>query len=145
MYEASLLWLGQSTRAAVGGAPVDGYRIASVLVVLLVLTALSAILTLLAFHRFDRKVVYLEAKRDGQQPLPNIDTPVGRLVDRLVPDVVMINTFPRMSHIVEYMELTGEHRKLIVADLHLGTPSERHLRHKEALARAEATQGIAAG
>jgi len=41
-----------------------------------------------------------------------------------VPDVVMINTFPRMKHIVEHMELTGEHRLLIVADLHLGTPSD---------------------
>ena len=36
----------------------------------------------------------------------------------------MINTLPRMKHIVEYMELTGEHRLLIVADLHLGTPSD---------------------
>ena len=61
----------------------------------------------------------------------------------LLPDVVMINTFPRMSHIVEYMELTGEHRKLIVADLHIGTPSARHLRHKEVLARAQAAEGIA--
>ena len=62
----------------------------------------------------------------------------------------MINTFPRMSHIVEYMELTGEHRLLIVADLHLGTPSDRHLRHRAALARAEATRhrrltGVLAG
>ena len=84
----------------------------------------------------------LEAQRDGT-PAPMIDTPLGRLVDRLVPDVVMINTFLRMSHIVEYMELTGEHRLLIVTDLHLGTPSDRHLRHKAALARAEATEGIA--
>jgi hypothetical protein len=44
---------------------------------------------------------------------------------------------------VEYMELTGERRKLIVADLHLGTPSARHLRHQQALARAEAAEGIA--
>jgi hypothetical protein len=75
--------------------------------------------------------------------LPTIDTPFGRLIDRLVPDVVMINTFPRMSHIMEYLELTGEHRLLVVADLHLGTPSDRHLRHRPALARAEATEGIA--
>ena len=68
---------------------------------------------------------------------------MGLLIDRLVPDLVMINTFPRMSHIVEYMELTGERRKLIVADLHLGTPPDRHLRHRAALARAEATEGIA--
>jgi hypothetical protein len=117
---------------------------AYLLAVLITLTVLSAILTLLAFHRFDRKVTYLRAKRDGQ-PLPRIDSPVGRLVDRLVPDVVMINTFPRMSHIVEYMELTGKRRKLIVADLHLGTPSQRHLEHNAALARARASEGIAAG
>jgi len=115
---------------------------AYVLAVLITLTVLSSILTLLAFHRFDQKVAYLKAQRDST-PLPTIDTPFGRLIDRLVPDVVMINTFPRMSHIVEYMELTGERRKLIVADLHLGTPSDRHLRHRTALARAEATEGIA--
>lgn len=115
---------------------------AYVLAILVTLTVLSSILTLLAFRRFDQKVAYLKAQRDGT-PLPTIDTPIGRLIDRLVPDVVMINTFPRMSHIVEYMELTGERRKLIVADLHLGTPSARHLRHKEALARAQATEGIA--
>jgi uncharacterized membrane protein len=111
---------------------------AYVLAVLITLTILSSILTLLAFHRFDQKVAYLKAQRDST-PLPTIDTPFGRLM----PDVVMINTFPRMSHIVEYMELTGERRKLIVADLHLGTPSDRHLRHRTALARAEATEGIA--
>ena len=33
-------------------------------------------------------------------PLPTIDTPFGRLIDRLVPDVVMINMFPRTSHVV---------------------------------------------
>ena len=113
-----------------------------VLAVLVTLTVLSSILTLLAFHRFDQKVAALKAQRDGT-PALTIDTPLGRLVDRLVPDVVMINTFPRMSHIVEYMELTGERRKLIVADLHLGTPSDRHLQHRAALARAEATEGIA--
>ena len=113
-----------------------------VLAVLVVLTVLSSILTLLAFRRFDQKVAYLKARRDGA-PLPAIDTPIGRLVDRLVPDVVMINTFPRMSHIVEYMELTGERRRLIVADLHLGKPTDRHLQHKAALARAEVTEGIA--
>jgi hypothetical protein len=115
---------------------------AYVLGVLVVLSVLSSILTLLAFRRFDQKVAYLKARRDGT-PLPSIDGRVGRLVDRLVPDVVMINTFPRMSQIVEYMGLTGERRKLIVADLHLGTPSARHLRHQQALARAEAAEGIA--
>jgi hypothetical protein len=60
-----------------------------------------------------------------------------------VPDVVMINTFPRMSHIVEDVELTGERRLLIVADLHLGHPVGPALRHEQTLARAEATEGIA--
>lgn len=105
-----------------------------VLNVLLVITGLSVVLTLMAFIRFDQKVAYLKAKRDDL-PLPHIDTAWGRLIDRLVPDVVMINTFPRMSHIVEYMELSGKPRKLIIWDLHLGTPSELHRRLSEHNAR----------
>ena len=69
---------------------------AYVLGVLLVLTVLSSILTLLACRRFDQLVATMKARRDGT-PLPSIDSPVGRLVDRLVPDVVMIDTFPRMG------------------------------------------------
>lgn len=111
---------------------------------LLTLTALSAVLTLAAFHRYGRKVAYLKAQRDGQ-PLPRIDTAWGRLIDRLVPESVMINTFPRMGSIVEYQELTGHHRRLIVLDLHLGTPSALHLRHRSALARARTSEGIARG
>lgn len=42
---------------------------AYVLAVLVVLTVLSSILTLLAFRRFDQKVAYLKARRDGA-PLP---------------------------------------------------------------------------
>ena len=132
--------LDPATVRLIAGLPLPAAAYA--LAVLVVLTVLSTILTLLAFRRFDQKVSYLTAQRDGT-PLPAIDTPLGRLVDRLAPDVVMINTFPRMSHIVEYMELTGERRKLIVADLHLGRPSARHLRHRQALARAEAAEGIA--
>jgi hypothetical protein len=48
-----------------------------------------------------------------------------------------------MSHIVEDVELTGELRLLIVADLHLVHPVGPALRHEQALARAEATEGIA--
>ncbi len=109
-----------------------------VLNVLLVITGLSVALTLAAFLRFDQKVAFLKAKRDGL-PLPDIDSAFGRIVDRLVPDVVMINTFPRMSHIVEYMELSGKPRKLVVLDLHLGTPSELHRvlhEHKQQLDQA---------
>jgi uncharacterized membrane protein len=107
-----------------------------VLIVCLVLTGLSVILTLLAFWRFDRKVAYLKAQRDGT-PLPRLDTALGRLIDRLVPDVVMINTFPRMSHIVEYQQLSGKYRKMIVVDLHLGKPSELHEKLRELKELAE--------
>ena len=134
--------LDPSTVRMVTSWPLPGAFYA--LVALLVLTTVSVVLTLLAFRRFDKKVAYLKAQRDGR-PLPTIDTPIGRLVNRLVPDAVMINTFPRMSHIVEYQELTGKHRRLIVADLHLGTPTERHRKHAEALARAQATEGVAQG
>ena len=96
-----------------------------VLNVLLVITLLSVILTLAAFLRFDQKVAYLKAKRDGK-PLPQIHSVFGRVVDRLVPDKVMINTFPRMSHIVEYQELSRQPRKLIVLELHLGKTSAGH-------------------
>lgn len=105
----------------------------------LVLTLLSVILTLMAFRRFDQKVAYLKAQRDGTE-LPRIDTGWGRLIDRLVPDVVMINTFPRMSHIVEYMKLSGKPRKLIIWELHLGKTTEGHdkLREANELARKAA-------
>ncbi len=105
----------------------------------LVLTLLSVILTLMAFRRFDQKVAFLKAQRDGTEP-PRIDTGWGRLIDRLVPDVVMINTFPRMSHIVEYMELSGKPRKLIIWELHLGKTTEGHdrLRERNELARLAA-------
>ena len=68
---------------------------------------LSAILTLVAFHRFEQEVIHLNAERDGS-PLPRIDQSGWSAGGRLVPDVAMINTFPRMSHIVEYMELTWD-------------------------------------
>ncbi len=107
-----------------------------ILIGCLILTGLSVILTLMAFKRFDQKVNYLKAQRDGTA-LPRIDTAWGRLIDRLVPDVVMINTFPRMSHIVEYQQLSGKQRKLVVVDLHLGTPSELHQKLNELKELAE--------
>ena len=66
------------------------------------LTVLSAILTLVAFHRFEQEVIHLNAERDGQ-PLPRIDQSGWSAGGRLMPDLAMINTFPRMSHIVEYI------------------------------------------
>lgn len=97
-----------------------------VLTVLTAITLVSVALTLLAFRRLDLKLMALRAERDGN-PVPDIDTSWGRLVDRIVPDVVLINTFPRMSQVLEYMTLTGQARKLVILDLHLGAPSPLHL------------------
>ena len=102
------------------------------------LTVLSAILTLVAFHRFEQEVAYLNAERDGQ-PLPRIDQPGGSAGGQLVPDLAMINTFPRTSHIVEYI--------FCAQSLSKGTVL-RHLArvlNNAALARARASEGIAAG
>jgi uncharacterized membrane protein len=96
-----------------------------VLTVLVAITLISVALTLFAFRRLDQKLTVLRARRDGTA-VPDIDTPFGRLIDRIVPDVVLINTFPRMSQVLEYMTLAGKPRKLIVLDLHLGAPSPRH-------------------
>ena len=110
-----------------------------VLTVLVAITLASVVLTLMAFRRLDQKLAALRAQRDGK-PVPDIDTAWGRLIDRIVPDVVLINTFPRMSQIVEYMTLSGKPRKLIVWELHLGKTTERHdrLREQNELARKAA-------
>lgn len=93
-----------------------------VLIALCVLTAASVTLTLLAYSRTEQKNTYLRAKRAGQDAtLPNVWW--GRLVDRLVPDQILINTFPRMSIITDYQELSGQPRKTWRLDLHLGKPS----------------------
>ncbi len=97
-----------------------------VLTVLVAITLVSVALTLLAFRRLEQKLAVLRAQRDGK-PAADIDTSWGRLLDRIVPDVVLINTFPRMSQVLEYMTLAGKPRKLIIFDLHLGTPSPRHV------------------
>jgi uncharacterized membrane protein len=101
--------------------------------ILVVLTLASITLTLLTYRRVEQKNTYLKAKKAGEDAtLPNPWW--GRLVDRLVPDVVLVNTFPRMSLITEYQELSGHKRKLIVWNLHLGKPSELR---KQAGERAE--------
>ena len=90
-----------------------------VLTILVAITLVSVTLTLMAFRRLDQKLGALRAQRDGQ-PVPDIDTAWGRLIDRIVPDVVLINTFPRMSQVLEYMTLSGKPRRLVTLDLRLG-------------------------
>lgn len=92
------------------------------LAILVTLTVLSIALTLAAYRRTEQKNVYLTAKKAGQAAvLP--DSWWGRVVDRLVPDRVLVNTFPRMSIITEYQELSGHKRRLIVWNPKIGSPS----------------------
>ena len=53
----------------------------------------------------------------------------NRFLERLVPDPVMINTFPRMSLMTDYMELTGQQRVWLRVRGQLGRPSELHRKH----------------
>jgi uncharacterized membrane protein len=72
-----------------------------VLFVLVVATILSVVLTLLTYRRVAQKNAYLLAVRAGEDAvLPHPGW--ARLVDALVPDRVLVNTFPRMSLVAEY-------------------------------------------
>jgi uncharacterized membrane protein len=103
-----------------------------ILWILVALTLASIVLTLLAYARTEQKNAYLKATQAGQDAvLPN--PAWGRLVDRLVPDQILINTFPRMSIITEYQELSHQPRRYWGLKLHLGTPTKRRV---EAGARA---------
>ncbi len=108
------------------------------LLVLIVLTLASITLTLLAYRRVQQKNTWLKAKQAGQDAtLPNPWW--GRLVDRLVPDVVLVNTFPRMSLITEYQELSGHKRKLIVWNPTFGKASALRRESGERAERQSAT------
>lgn len=94
-----------------------------------------------AYRRVEQKNAYLEAKKAGQDA--TLPSPAwGRLVDRLVPDVVLVNTFPRMSLITQYQELSGRKRKLIVWNPHIGKTTALR---REAGERAERHAQSAAG
>jgi hypothetical protein len=111
---------------------------------LILATLFSVTLTLLAYRRTHEKNTYLIAKRDGADAvLPTSGW--RRLVDRLVPDVVLVNTFPRMSLITEYQELSGHHRKLIVWLPTIGKPSAITAAAGERARNQEAARLIAAG
>jgi uncharacterized membrane protein len=85
------------------GLPVLGF--------LVLITVLSIILTLMTFRRVRQRNTYLAAKKAGEPAeLPNPGW--ARLVDKLVPDAVLVNTFPRMSLVTQYQELSGHHRKV---------------------------------
>jgi len=101
-----------------------------VLSVLILLFAASVALTLASYRRVAQRNAWLRARRDGLEPvLP--DPWWARVVDRLVPDGVLINTFPRMSLVVEFQELSGHPRRLIRWLPRIGRPSELRRRTGE--------------
>jgi uncharacterized membrane protein len=110
-----------------------------VLGLLVLATIAASILTLLAYRRTAQKNAYLRARQTGEDAvLPN--PAWGRLVDRLVPDSVLINTFPRVSLVSEYQELSGHHRAVIFWQPMIGRSSADRV-----AARHRAEAQLAAG
>jgi uncharacterized membrane protein len=103
-----------------------------VLTVLIVLTLLSVMVTAAALARIRKRVAILKARARGEAVTAS-DTGWDRLIDRLAPDPVMINTFPRTSLMTEFMELTGEQRAWIQLPGHPALlPSKPHRRADKA-------------
>jgi uncharacterized membrane protein len=97
-----------------------------VLTVLLVLALLSVVVTLAALSRIHKRVTILRLRARGDA-VTESDTGWDRLIDRLAPDPVMINSFPRTSLMIEFMELTGEQRAWVrLPGQHPASPSEPH-------------------
>jgi len=58
---------------------------------------------------------------------------------------VLINTFPRMSLVTEYQELSGHHRKLIVWLPKIGKPSQKVIEAGERARSQETNRLLASG
>jgi uncharacterized membrane protein len=78
----------------------------TVLTVVLVLVLLCWAVTLAAIARVDRRVTML--KRSARRGTDAPATVWERAVDALVPDPVMINTFPQTNWVTGLVELTGQ-------------------------------------
>jgi uncharacterized membrane protein len=112
-----------------------------VLGLLVLVTIASIVLTLLTFRRVGQRNTYLQAKaagRDATLPSPGW----ARLVDRVVPDVVLVNTFPRMSLVTQYQELSGHRRKVLFWLPKIGSSTAARV---EAATRAEAQASLPGG
>jgi uncharacterized membrane protein len=79
----------------------------TVLTVLMLLVLASSVLTVAALTRTRRRVAALRSCARGVVVL-GTSTGWGQVVDRLVPDAVLVNTFPRMTLVVELCRLTGQ-------------------------------------
>ena len=113
-----------------------------VLGILVLATVLSVVLTLLTYRRVAQKNAHLLALRAGQDAV--LPQPWwGRLVDALVPDSVLVNTFPRLSLVAEYQELSGHHRRLLFWLPAIGRPSAETAKLGAAARAAEAARLLA--
>ena len=89
----------------------------ALLTALVILTLLSVVLTVATLARVRRRVD--RAAREAQgQPSEASDTSWDRLIDRLVPDLVLIHSLPRMGLSEELRELRSDPRPT-----HLGSAS----------------------
>lgn len=78
----------------------------AILTVMIILTVIAVVITLLAFNRLKGKVSVAHAADLGAQAAFRPGSGVfARVLDRIAPDQLMINTFPRMSLVVEYARL----------------------------------------
>jgi uncharacterized membrane protein len=84
----------------------------TVLTVLMGLTLLAGVITAAALIRTRRRVAALQARGPGQ-PVMATSAPWERVIDRLAPESVIINSFPRTSLTIQLLELTGAQRDWI--------------------------------
>jgi uncharacterized membrane protein len=81
----------------------------TVLTGVLVLVLLSWVLTLAAFMRIRERVTLLRTQASGETVTAGASA-WKRVVDELVPQPVMINTFPQTNLVMDLLNLTGERR-----------------------------------
>jgi hypothetical protein len=98
----------------------------AVLTVVMVLVLLSWVLTLAAFARTRERIAILKMGAGGGT-VSAAATAWDRLVDALVPDSVMINTFLQTNLVMDLMDLTGERRPVIRVPGYRPLSAGRHL------------------
>ena len=84
----------------------------TVLTTLICLMLASVVLTTAAWTRTRRRLGVLREQADAQLVAVPV-TVAGRIIDLLVPDLLMINTFPRTRLAAELVAVTGQQRLVI--------------------------------
>lgn len=113
----------------------------TVLTVAIALVLASAVLTVAAWVRIGTRLGVLDAQERGLAVTVR-ETVVDRLLDRLAPDPLMINTFPRTRLARELMAHTGQQRLWIRwQQRQPATPAPRHSPSTSRRSRAAGRQG----